>query len=145
MQRASIATNLPTVDVLPLTILRQRAHQVRDILRAARRRIGAVGGLAQLDAALDATEDLLPGLMERTDRQQPLIALVRRLCPADRAALKLASRSGGALDRALVRELADVAPRDILDAIERVELCEGLAVEVMAVLQALERGCRLAS
>lgn len=145
MQSATIATTPPTVDILPLATLRHRAHEVHAILRAARRRIGAVGGLEQLDAALDATEELLPGLMDRTDRRQPLIAIVRRLRPADRAALKVAARSGEALDRALVRELADVAPRDILDAIERVELCEALAVEVMAVLQALERGCRLAS
>ncbi len=141
----TIVTIPPTIDVLPLSTLRQRALEVRGILRAARRRLGAVGGLAQLDAALDATEALLPGLMDRTDRRLPLVALVRRLRPTDRAALKRAARSGGAIDRTLARELADVAPRDILDAIERVELCDELSVEVMAVLRTLEHGGRMAS
>src|SRR5438105_9452070 len=91
----------PTVHVLPLPTLRERAQKVRSILGDARRGLARVGGLAQLDAALDATESLLPGLMDRADRRDAMMAIVRRLRPLDRARLKFRVMSRGALPRAL--------------------------------------------
>jgi hypothetical protein len=83
--------------------------------------------------------------MDRADRHSPVLAVVRRLRPDERVALRRALILDGAIDRALVQELADVAPRVVLDAIERIELYEELAAEVLAVLRTLEHTCRLAS
>jgi hypothetical protein len=138
------AGTLSTVHALPLPALRERARHVRRLLSEARRGLGRVGGIAQLDAALDATEKLLPGLMDRADRRCTTMAVVRRLRVDERLRLKRAVRDREALPRAVEQELADVAPTEILDAIERVALCDELAGEVMAVLRLLERGCRVA-
>lgn len=140
-------TNAPaptTVDMLPMNTLKQRIFQAKRVLRDARRHVAAVGGLEQLDAALDATEVLLPGLLERPQGCAPPLATVRRLRHADRVALKAALLRGGAIARHLQRELADVAPRAILEAIERIELYDDVSIEVLALLRTLEVGTKAA-
>jgi hypothetical protein len=132
-----------TIHALPLPVLRDRARKVRSILGDARRGLARVGGLSQLDAALDATESLLPGLMDRAARDATM-DIVRRADRTGRGRLKHAVMARHALPRAFEQELADVAPGAILEAIERVDICEALSAEVMGVLRLLERGCRVA-
>lgn len=124
---------MTTIDEMPLARLRERAGRARDVVRNARRRLGAVGSFDAADEALEQAERLLPGLMDRSDHATT--RAIRGLAPGDRAALRdlLASDP----DAAQV-VLGRIDRHAALRAIERVEIYETLAAEVLLLLRALE-------
>ena len=126
-----------------LSTLHGRARDARMLLRNARRHVGSVEGLCLVDAALDETERLVPGLMDRSDDE--LLAAVRRMRTADRTALRSALTSGGDLSPTLLRCVGDVSAGEALEAIERVSIYDDVAAEVMALLGALEQTCHAAT
>lgn len=128
---------------LSMSTLHGRARDARMLLRNARRHVASVEGLCLVDAALDETERLVPGLMDRADDE--LLSAVRRMRTADRAALRSALTSGGDLSPTLLRGVGDVSAGEALEAIERVSVYDDLAVEVMALLGALEQTCQAAT
>ena len=127
---------------LSLSTLHGRARDARMLLRNARRHVGSVEGLCLVDAALDETERLVPGLMDRSGDE--LLAAVRRMRTADRTALRSALTGGSDLSPTLLRCVGDVSAGEALEAIERVSVYDDVAVEVMALLGALEQTCHAA-
>lgn len=125
-----------------LSTLHGRARDARMLLRNARRHVASVEGMRVVDAALDETERLVPGIMDRAD--DALLAAVRRLRVADRVALRTALTDGGDWSPTLLGCIGDVSAHEALDAIERVTVYDELAAEVMALLRALEVTCRAA-
>jgi hypothetical protein len=125
-----------------MATLHGRARDARVLLRDARRHVASVEGLQLVDAALDETERLVPGVMDRSDDE--LLAAVRRMRAADRAALRSLLAGGGDLSPALLECVGDVTAREAIDAIDRISIYDKLAVEVMALLHALEQTCDVA-
>jgi hypothetical protein len=128
--------------LLSMATLHGRARDARVLLRDARRHVASVEGLQLVDAALDETERLVPGVMDRSDDE--LLAAVRRMRAADRAALRSLLAGGGDLSPALLECVGDVSAREAIDAIDRISIYDKLAVEVMALLHALEQTCDVA-
>jgi hypothetical protein len=131
----------PTIDELPLGKLRARARTATDLLSAARRHLASVDGFVVLDAALDTTERLLPGLLRPVRHAPEHVAAIARLRHADRIALRDVLTQGGDFPSPPSPGLDDVSAEQIVDAIDRVEILEAVQAHLMTTLGDLERAC----
>lgn len=131
---------------MPLRRLKERAKLAGQTLREARRRLGTVDGIHAIDAALDEAARLLPGLMERSDGAA--MRAVGTLTPPERRALAellregartLCNPCGSSRGAQLAEVLGRYSSHELLEAIDRAEVHEALAIDVMVVLRALEQ------
>lgn len=130
-----------TIDELPLPKLRARARTATCLLRTARRHLASVDGMVVLDAALDQTERLLPGLLQPSAHAPEHVALVMRLRPADRIALRDVLTGGGDFALPAYPVMETATAEEIVDAIDRVEILEAVQSQLLSVLGELEKSC----
>ena len=131
---------------LPLFELRARSDRARELLREAQARVTGelasqerdrTAGLQAIDEALDATEELLPGFIERPRR-----VLARTLCdlaPHERRVLRAAIAAEREARERLKRMLGEVSPAQAEDALERIEAQEAVAAELSALWRLFEQ------
>jgi hypothetical protein len=130
-----------TIDELPLPKLRSRARTATQLLRSARRYLASVDGMVVLDAALDRTERLLPGLLHPKAHAPEHVAMIKRLRPADRIALRDVLSGGGDFVLPAHPAFESATASEIVDAIDRIEIVEAVQSQLMSVLGELERAC----
>ncbi|HXN32832.1 MAG TPA: hypothetical protein VN894_13265 [Polyangiaceae bacterium] len=128
---------------LPLCELRARTDRARHLLREAQ--ASAAHPLDKPDRAsdwraigdaIDATERLLPGLMEPP--RTLLARSLRGLAPHERRVLREAIGAERAARERLARLLGDVPLAQVHDALERIEAHESVAAQLSALCRLLD-------
>ncbi|MDP9034597.1 MAG: hypothetical protein M3O50_07295 [Myxococcota bacterium] len=136
-------TDSLTVHESKLRDLHTRAALARDALRAAGLRVGGVGGLEAIQAALDELARLLPGL---TEPPRTLLGrTLRDLAAQERSALREAIEVERVARARLAKMLGGVSRADAEEALARIETQESIATELLLLLGRFERTYRAGS
>jgi hypothetical protein len=130
--------------VLPIHELRARACAAQQVLRQAHWCVGRASDLAGVDAALDEAERLLPGLVEGHGFESAAIRGLRMAGEGARLTLRRALIAGRAPPADLADLVAALPAPIALDLIDRAEVYEALALEMMTLARLLEEQSRRA-